>query len=75
MEYKEVLAKARENIVPSFKVLALGADASMICRSFIISYYGGGREGVNTYIAKLKDELNDTMYMCGRESSRISAGI
>ena len=48
-----------------FKALALGADACMICRPVLISYYGGGQEGIECYFDKLKNELVDTMYMCG----------
>ena len=33
-----------------FRALALGADAVMICRPFLISYYGGGTEGIVTYV-------------------------
>lgn len=51
-----------------FKALALGADAVMICRPFLISYYGGGKEGIACYIEKLRAELIDTMYMCGARS-------
>lgn len=51
--------------VDMFKALALGADAIMICRPFLISYYGGKKEGIELYIDKLKDELSETMYMCG----------
>ena len=48
-----------------FKALALGADAVMICRPFITSYFGGGEEGICCLLEKLKSELSDTMYMCG----------
>lgn len=48
-----------------FRALALGADNVMICRPFIISYYGGGTEGIVAYIEKLRSELIDAMYMCG----------
>ena len=48
-----------------FRALALGADAVMICRPFLISYYGGGMEGIVTYVEKLRAELTDAMYMCG----------
>ena len=37
----------------------------MICRPFLISYYGGGTEGIVTYVEKLRAELTDAMYMCG----------
>ena len=48
-----------------FKALALGADGVLICRPFVVSVYGGGKEGVKTYIEKLGTELKDTMQMCG----------
>lgn len=48
-----------------FRALALGADAVMICRPFLISYYGGRTDGIVTYIEKLRAELKDAMYMCG----------
>ncbi len=48
-----------------FKALAMGADACLICRPVLISYYGGGQEGIEIYLDKIKSELEDTMYMCG----------
>ncbi|MCQ2109508.1 MAG: alpha-hydroxy-acid oxidizing protein [Fibrobacter sp.] len=48
-----------------FKALAMGADACLICRPVLISYYGGGQEGIEIYLDKIKAELEDTMYMCG----------
>ncbi len=51
--------------VDVFKALALGADAVLICRPFVTTVYGGGAEGVQVYIDKLKAELADTMQMCG----------
>jgi len=51
-----------------FKAYALGADFCMICRPVLISYYGGGREGIECYFDKLLSELVDTMYMCGARS-------
>lgn len=48
-----------------FKALALGADAAMICRPFLISYYGGGKEGILSYFNKLSDELVETMLLTG----------
>ena len=51
-----------------FRALALGADAVMICRPFLISYSGGGTEGIVTYVEKLRAELTDAMYMCGARS-------
>lgn len=48
-----------------FKALALGADAVIIARPFVTAVYGGGREGVESYIKKISGELDDTMSMCG----------
>lgn len=51
-----------------FKALALGADGVIICRPFVVSVYGGDKEGVKTYIQKIGEELKDTMQMCGAHS-------
>ena len=51
-----------------FKALALGADAVLIGRPFVTMIYGGGAEGVQVYVDKLKAELEDTMSMCGAHS-------
>ena len=48
-----------------FKALALGADAVVIARPFVTAVYGGGEEGVRSYIEKIGTELEDTMKMCG----------
>ena len=50
------------------KALALGADAVLIGRPFVNMVYGGGAEGVQVYVDKLKAELADTMAMCGAHS-------
>ena len=56
-----------------FRALALGADAVMICRPVLVSWYGAGQEGLELYVNKLKAELEDAMYMCGaRKLSDIS---
>ena len=55
-----------ENAIKALKLT--GADAVMICRPFLISYYGGGTEGIVTYVEKLRAELTDAMYMCGARS-------
>ena len=47
------------------KALALGADAVLICRPFAVSWFGGGSEGVQVYIEKLRQEFSEAMYMCG----------
>ena len=51
-----------------FKALALGADAVLIARPFVNMVYGGGAEGIQVYVDKLKAELADTMAMCGAHS-------
>ena len=51
-----------------FKALALGADAVLIGRPFVNMVYGGGAEGVQAYVDKLKAELADAMAMCGAHS-------
>ena len=51
-----------------FKALALGADGVLIGRPFVTMVYGGGAEGVQVYVDKLKAELADTMAMCGAHS-------
>ena len=51
-----------------FKALALGADAVLIGRPFVPMVYGGGAQGVATYIEKIGSELRDTMAMCGEHT-------
>ena len=51
-----------------FKALALGADAVIIARPFVNMVYGGGAEGVQVYVDKLKAELADAMEMCGAKT-------
>ena len=51
-----------------FKALALGANGVLIARPFVNMVYGGGAEGVQVYVNKLKAELEDTMAMCGAHS-------
>ena len=48
-----------------FKALALGADAVLIARPYVIATYGGGKEGIALYTAKIGAELADAMEMCG----------
>lgn len=48
-----------------FKSLALGADAAIIARSFVTAVFGGGYEGVRSYVQKIGAELIDVMEMCG----------
>ena len=51
-----------------FKALALGADAVIIARPFVVSVYGAAPEGADAYVAKLYGELEDAMTMCGAHS-------
>ena len=51
-----------------FKALAMGADAVMIARPFVNAVYGGQEEGVTALLSKYKEELTDTMLMCGATS-------
>ena len=48
-----------------FRALALGANAVLLCRPFVVAAFGGGERGVSDYLAQLKAELADTMEMCG----------
>lgn len=52
----------------ALKAVEAGADMCLICRPVLISYYGGGQEGIECYIDKIQSELSDTMYMCGARS-------
>lgn len=51
-----------------FRALALGADACLVCRPFVVAAFGGGADGVRAYLAQLRAELADAMEMCGAES-------
>ena len=48
-----------------FKALALGADAVLIGRPYVVAACGGGAEGVALYTQKILAELRDTMKMTG----------
>ena len=48
-----------------FKALAIGADAVLIARPYVVSIYGGAEEGVSVLTKKLMSELRETMRMCG----------
>ena len=50
------------------KALGIGADGVVIARTFVIALYGGGEEGVKSYINQLGAELEDAMTMCGVHS-------
>lgn len=51
-----------------FRALALGADAALICRPFVVAVYGGGASGVKGYFDQLVAELKDVMEMCGAKT-------
>lgn len=51
-----------------FKALALGADAVMIGRPFVVAAHGGGAEGVALYAESLGAQLKNVMLMTGSAS-------
>lgn len=58
------------------KMLALGADAVMIGRPFAVAAVGGLREGVETYLEQLKNELVQAMILTGcRDLAAVDAAI
>ena len=52
----------------AIKARESGADGVVIARTFVIALYGGGEEGVKSYINQLGAELEDAMTMCGVHS-------
>ncbi|HKM02210.1 MAG TPA: alpha-hydroxy-acid oxidizing protein [Sedimentibacter sp.] len=48
-----------------FKAIALGADAVLIGRPYVIAAFGGGADGVELYTEKIGAELSETMIMTG----------
>lgn len=48
-----------------FKCLALGADAVLIGRPYVIAAHGGKTEGIKLYTEKILSELKDIMFMTG----------
>ena len=48
-----------------FKAIALGADAVLIGRPYVIAAFGGGADGVELYTEKIGAELRETMIMTG----------
>ena len=48
-----------------FKCLALGADAVLIGRPYVVAGIGGGQEGILLYTDKILSELKDIMLMTG----------
>ncbi|BCN31895.1 alpha-hydroxy-acid oxidizing protein [Anaeromicropila herbilytica] len=54
--------------VDVFKALAMGADGILIARPFVTALYGGEDQGIQLYIDKIGNELEETMAMCGAHS-------
>ena len=48
-----------------FKAIALGADAVLVGRPYVVAAFGGEAEGVRLYTEKLGSELRDAMLMSG----------
>lgn len=48
-----------------FKAIAMGADAVLIGRPYVVAAHGGGREGVACYTERLIRELQEAMKMTG----------
>ena len=44
-----------------FKLIALGADAALIGRPYVVSVYGGGAHGAELYTRKILWELQNIM--------------
>lgn len=51
--------------VDVLKMIALGADAVLIGRPFVMASFGGQREGVKTYIESIKADLKSAMVLTG----------
>jgi isopentenyl diphosphate isomerase/L-lactate dehydrogenase-like FMN-dependent dehydrogenase len=47
------------------KMIGLGADAVLIGRPFVTASFGGGSEGVETYVKKVINEIESTMILTG----------
>ena len=51
-----------------FKYLALGADGVLIGRPFVTYSFGGGTEGVEFFVKKVRSELESVMLLAGAAS-------
>ena len=48
----------------------------LVCRPFVVAAYGAGEEGIRFLLKRFRDELADTMGMCGAQNvSDISADM
>ena len=54
--------------VDVLKMIALGADAVLIGRPFVVTSFGGQTEGVYNYVEKIKSELKSAMLLTGCKS-------
>lgn len=54
--------------VDVLKMIALGADAVLIGRPFVTASFGGGIDGVKTYVDKIANELKSAMILTGCKS-------
>ncbi|HHV87019.1 MAG TPA: alpha-hydroxy-acid oxidizing protein, partial [Petrimonas sp.] len=62
--------------VDVLKMLALGADAVLIGRPFVTASFGGGDEGVRTYVDKIANELKSAMILTGcRDVKSVGKGV
>jgi isopentenyl diphosphate isomerase/L-lactate dehydrogenase-like FMN-dependent dehydrogenase len=54
----------------ALKYLAMGADAVLVGRPVVRGAFGGGRDGVNVVLTKMKNELVDAMVLTGTASAK-----
>ena len=58
------------------RMLGLGADAVMIGRPFSVAVLGGGKEGAETYLETIRQELTQCMVLTGTASAQnVDPGI
>lgn len=48
-----------------FKAIAMGADAVLVGRPYVVAAHGDGKDGIVTYTKKLEAELKNAMLLCG----------
>jgi 4-hydroxymandelate oxidase len=62
--------------VDALKYLALGANAVMTGRPIVKGAFGGGKDGVNLVLKRMKNELVDAMVLTGTKSvKKVSRSI
>ena len=60
----------------ALKYLAMGADAVLVGRPVVRGAFGGGSDGVNVVLTKMKNELVDAMVLTGTASvKKVSKNI